>query len=74
MGLPIKEIKRYIDKYKMKKRFGIVGNPIKHSLSPILHGYWFDKYGLDASYSIIEAEDKDLKKVVNSIRKMSWME
>ena len=53
----------------MKKRFGIVGNPIKHSLSPILHGYWFDKYGLDASYSIIEAEDKDLKKVVNSIRK-----
>ena len=51
----------------MKKRFGIVGNPIKHSLSPILHGYWFDKYG--SCYSIIEAEDKDLKKVVNSIRK-----
>ena len=38
----------------MKKKFGIIGNPIKHSLSPVLHKYWFDKYGLDASYSIIE--------------------
>ena len=52
----------------MKKKFGIIGNPIKHSLSPILHKYWFDKYGLDASYSIIEAEDKDLKNIINKIR------
>ena len=32
----------------MKKKFGIIGNPIKHSLSPVLHNYWFKKYGLDA--------------------------
>ena len=35
----------------MKKNFGIIGNPIKHSLSPILHKYWFDKYSLDADYT-----------------------
>ena len=52
----------------MKKKFGIIGNPIKHSLSPVLHEYWFKKYGLDASYSIIEAEDKDLKEIINKIR------
>ena len=52
----------------MKKKFGIIGNPIKHSLSPALHQYWFDKYGLDASYSIIETEEKDLKGVVKKIR------
>ncbi len=52
----------------MKKKFGIIGNPIKHSLSPVLHKYWFDKYGLDASYSIIEAKDKDLKNIINKIR------
>ena len=52
----------------MKKKFGIIGNPIKHSLSPVLHEYWFKKYGLDASYSIIEAEDKDLKDIINKIR------
>ena len=52
----------------MKKIFGIIGNPIKHSLSPVLHKYWFDKYGLDASYSIIEAKDEDLKDIVKKIR------
>ena len=52
----------------MKKKFGIIGNPIKHSLSPVLHKYWFDKYGIDASYSIIEAKDKDLKEIIKKIR------
>ena len=52
----------------MKKKFGIIGNPIKHSLSPFLHKYWFDKYGLDASYSIIETKDEDLKDVFDRIR------
>ncbi len=52
----------------MKKNFGIIGNPIKHSLSPVLHKYWFDKYGLKATYSIIEATDKDLKNVIKKIR------
>ena len=48
----------------MKKKFGIIGNPIKHSLSPVLHNYWFDKYGLDASYSIIETKDENLKDII----------
>ena len=52
----------------MKKKFGIIGNPIKHSLSPVLHNYWFDKYGIDASYSIIESNDNDLKKIIKRIR------
>ena len=52
----------------MKKKFGIIGNPIKHSLSPVLHKYWFEKYNLNASYSIIEAKDKDLKDIVKKIR------
>ena len=52
----------------MKKKFGIIGNPIKHSLSPVLHKYWFDKYGMDASYSIIEVNDKNLSDVITKIR------
>ncbi len=52
----------------MKKKFGIIGNPIKHSLSPVLHKYWFDKYGMDASYSIIEANDKNLSNIIKKIR------
>ena len=52
----------------MKKKFGIIGSPIKHSLSPVLHQYWFDKYGLDASYSLIEAKDTDLKDIIKKVR------
>ena len=52
----------------MTKKFGIIGNPIKHSLSPILHNYWFAKYKIDADYSIIETEDKDLPDVVKKIK------
>ena len=52
----------------MKKNFGIIGNPIKHSLSPVLHNYWFDKYSLDANYSIIEATDKDLIKLLAKLK------
>ena len=52
----------------MKKKFGIIGNPIKHSLSPVLHKYWFKKYNIDADYEIIEAKDKDLSEIIKKIK------
>ena len=52
----------------MKKKFGIIGSPIKHSLSPVLHEYWFKKYNIDADYSIIEATDKDLPKIIEKVK------
>ena len=55
----------------MKKKFGIIGNPIKHSLSPLLHNYWIEKYKIDATYSIIEAEEKDLPNIVKKIKNKS---
>ena len=51
----------------MKKKFGIIGNPIKHSLSPVLHKYWFEKYNIDADYVIIEALDKDLPDLIKRV-------
>jgi len=29
---------------------GVMGWPIAHSLSPLLHGYWFQRYGIDGAY------------------------
>ena len=52
----------------MKKRFGIIGHPIKHSLSPILHKYWFKKYEIDADYNIIEVSEKNLSKITDQIK------
>ena len=55
----------------MKKKFGIIGNPIKHSLSPLLHNYWFKKYNIDATYSIIETEGNDLPNIIKKIKDKS---
>ena len=29
---------------------GVIGDPIAHSRSPILHGHWLDRYGIDGAY------------------------
>mgnify|MGYP001157424228 FL=1 len=52
----------------MTKKFGIIGNPIKHSLSPVLHNYWFKKYKIDATYSILEVNDNQLPEITERIR------
>jgi shikimate dehydrogenase len=28
----------------------VIGDPIDHSLSPLIHGFWIEKLGMDASY------------------------
>ena len=52
----------------MIKKFGIIGKPIKHSLSPVLHNYWFEKYKINANYSIIDVNEDNLKDVVSKIK------
>ena len=53
----------------MIKKFGIIGNPIKHSLSPILHNYWFKKYNINANYSIMGVKDEnELPGIIKQIR------
>jgi len=56
----------------MKKKFGIIGNPIKHSLSPVLQNYWFKKYDIDADYTIIETEDKELPDIIKKIKQGNY--
>ena len=45
----------------MEKKFGIIGKPLSHSLSPILHSFWYKKYKITANYSLIEVEIKEIK-------------
>ena len=53
----------------MIKKFGIIGNPIKHSLSPLLHNYWFKKYNINADYSIINVKNENgLPEIIKQIR------
>ena len=51
-----------------KKSFAIIGNPIQHSLSPVLHNYWFNKYNIEADYSLLNIEEKDIGNILKKIR------
>ena len=51
-----------------KKSFAIIGNPIMHSLSPVLHNYWFNKYNIKANYSLLNIDVKEIENVVKKIR------
>ena len=53
----------------MIKKFGIIGNPLKHSLSPILHNYWFKKYNIDAEYSLYQIKETELSIIIKRIKK-----
>jgi shikimate dehydrogenase len=53
----------------IEKKFGIIGKPIAHSLSPLLHNYWFKKYNIRATYSLIETEENQIDKVISKIKK-----
>ena len=32
------------------KKYLVIGNPIQHSLSPLIHNHLFKKYNIEASY------------------------
>jgi len=51
-----------------KKSFAIIGSPITHSLSPVLHNYWFKKYNIKADYSLLDATEENLKHVIKKIK------
>jgi shikimate dehydrogenase len=51
------------------KKYLVIGNPIEHSLSPLIHSYWIKKYGLlDSVYEKKKIEKKELKDIVNQVR------
>ncbi len=39
--------------------FAIIGNPVAHSLSPIMHNGWFADHGLDAVYVALPLQSED---------------
>lgn len=51
-----------------KKIFAIIGNPVSHSLSPVLHNYWFEKYNIEANYSLLNINEEEIEGVISKIR------
>jgi len=46
----------------------VIGHPIKHSRSPLIHGSWIARYGFEASYTAHDVSPEALEHFVRRIR------
>lgn len=46
---------------------GVIGHPISHSKSPLIHRYWIEKHGLSGSYEAIDIPPDQLKQGVQDL-------
>ncbi|MED4225851.1 shikimate dehydrogenase [Neobacillus cucumis] len=52
----------------MKKLFAVLGNPIGHSMSPVMHNDLFSLYNMNAVYLPFQVKEEELKEAVNGLR------
>jgi shikimate dehydrogenase len=52
----------------MTKRSGLIGNPVDHSLSPVMQAVAFRETGIDGSYELWPTEDADVPSRIASLR------
>jgi len=50
------------------KKYLVIGNPIKHSLSPKLHNYWIKKNNIDAVYDKKKLNESDIESVISEVK------
>ncbi|UGX85785.1 shikimate dehydrogenase [Phyllobacterium meliloti] len=46
----------------------VTGYPIRHSRSPLIHGYWLKQFGLKGSYQAVEVAPEDFPQFVNGLQ------
>lgn len=65
-------IARDIDKMisSSTKVIALIGNPVKHSLSPMIHNYFISKYSRDAVYLSFEIKREDVREAFNGAKKL----
>lgn len=55
------------------KRAFVIGHPIAHSRSPLIHGHWLKTYGIDGSYEAIDVEPAGLDAFFTRIREGEFL-
>ena len=51
------------------RKYLVIGNPIKHSLSPKLHNHWFKENNVDATYEKKQLNENDIKEIIHEVKK-----
>lgn len=52
---------------------GVIGQPIHHSMSPVLHGHWLRRYGIKGHYIPMEVAAADLGAVLTAMPRMGFV-
>lgn len=55
------------------KLAGVVGWPVKHSLSPSLHGFWLREYGIDGVYVPLPIAPRDLVQGLRMLPRLGFV-
>jgi len=51
------------------KKYLVIGNPIKHSLSPELHNHWIKQNGLNAIYEKKKLDNNELESLILDVKR-----
>lgn len=52
----------------MKKQYAIIGDPVRHSLSPAIYNTIFDYYGINAGFVSIRVKRSELRYIKDIIK------
>ena len=47
----------------------VIGKPINHSLSPVIHNFWIKKYQIGLEYRKMEVDKESLPSLIEKVRK-----
>lgn len=50
----------------------VVGHPIRHSRSPLIHGMWLRRHGIAGSYEAVDVAPADFEEFIASVRAGEW--
>lgn len=51
---------------------GVIGWPVRQSLSPRLHGYWLQRHGIDGAYVALPVRPSDFSAVLQCLPRMGF--
>ena len=55
------------------KRACVIGWPVEHSRSPLIHGFWLKEYGIDGSYSKVAVRPDEVANFLRSLGRQGFV-
>ena len=49
-------------------RYFVIGNPIEHSKSPLIHNLWIKNYSINATYQKLNVKEAEIASLIEKLR------